>query len=167
MYVNKLWRTNFSFFFQGYELFREQQTLFRGSKWVHLPHKARLRQQAEEGRQCQVKRLVCLVYLCNIWGRILGRNWDKSLKRFPPCYSQSSLLTDFTTPFEQKGLKLVCNVNIVYRNLQFEHSQDYAQKPQLKYTCTFMNSASGSWDYSRFTNSVTDCWLVTNVYNHR
>ncbi len=26
-------------------------------------------------------------------GRILGRNWDKSLKSFPPCYSQSPLLT--------------------------------------------------------------------------
>ncbi len=25
------------------------------------------------------------------WGRILGRNPDKSLKSFPPCYSQSSL----------------------------------------------------------------------------
>ncbi len=28
--------------------------------------------------------------------RILGRNWDKSLKSFPPCYSLSPLLTDFT-----------------------------------------------------------------------
>ncbi len=25
------------------------------------------------------------------WGRILGRNWDKSLKSFPPCYSQSPI----------------------------------------------------------------------------
>jgi hypothetical protein len=31
-------------------------------------------------------------------GRILGRNWDKSLKSFPPCYSQSPLPTDFTLP---------------------------------------------------------------------
>jgi hypothetical protein len=31
-------------------------------------------------------------------GRILGRNWDKSLKSFPPCYSQSSLLMDFAPP---------------------------------------------------------------------
>jgi hypothetical protein len=31
-----------------------------------------------------------------ISGRILGHNWDKSLKSFPPCYSQSSLLKDFT-----------------------------------------------------------------------
>jgi hypothetical protein len=43
--------------------------------------------------------------LCNIacWGRILRRNWDKSLKSFPPCYSKSPLLTDFTRPLlEQK-----------------------------------------------------------------
>ncbi len=26
------------------------------------------------------------------WGVILGRNWDKSFKSFPPCYSQSPLL---------------------------------------------------------------------------
>ncbi len=31
-------------------------------------------------------------------GRILGRNWDKSLKVFPACYSQSPLLTGFTQP---------------------------------------------------------------------
>ncbi len=28
-------------------------------------------------------------------GRILGRNWDKSLKSFLPSYSQPPLLTDF------------------------------------------------------------------------
>ncbi len=32
------------------------------------------------------------------WGRILGGNWDKRLKSFPPCYSQSPLLKDFTPP---------------------------------------------------------------------
>ncbi len=31
-------------------------------------------------------------------GPILGRNWDKSLKSFPPCYSQTPQLTDFTRP---------------------------------------------------------------------
>jgi hypothetical protein len=31
-------------------------------------------------------------------GRILGHNCNKSLKSFPPCYSQSLLLTDFTPP---------------------------------------------------------------------
>ncbi len=33
-----------------------------------------------------------------IGGRILGSNLDKSLKSFPPCYSQSPILKDFTTP---------------------------------------------------------------------
>ncbi len=39
-------------------------------------------------------------------GRILGRNWGKSRKSFPPCYPQSTSLTDFTPspppPFDQK-----------------------------------------------------------------
>ncbi len=59
-------------------------------------------------------------------------------------YSQSPLLTDFIPPSppppSKSGLKLVCNVNIVYGNLMSENSQDYAQKP--KRNCTFMNSAS-------------------------
>ncbi len=41
-------------------------------------------------------------------------------KKFSSSYSQSSLLTDFTPPphpLEQSGLKLVCNVNIVYGEL--------------------------------------------------
>jgi hypothetical protein len=38
------------------------------------------------------------------------------------------------------GLKLVCNVKIVYGNLKYENSQDYAQKPQQN--CTIMNSRS-------------------------
>ncbi len=35
-----------------------------------------------------------LIYICTVFngGRILGRNWDKSLQSFPPCYSQSPLL---------------------------------------------------------------------------
>jgi hypothetical protein len=78
-------------------------------------------------------------------GRILGRNWNKSLKSFPPCYSQSPLLTVYyptPPPTRAKvGLKLVCNVNIVYRNLKPDNSQDYAKKPHRN--CTFMNSASG------------------------
>jgi hypothetical protein len=54
------------------------------------------------------KTNVCVVHR----GRIHGRNWDKS---FPPCYSQSLLLTDFTPPppLSKSGSKLVFNVNIV------------------------------------------------------
>jgi hypothetical protein len=48
---------------------------------------------------------------------------------FPPCYSQLTLLTDFTplSPHSpsKNELKLVCNVNIVYGNLKSEnYSQD-------------------------------------------
>ncbi len=77
-------------------------------------------------------------------GPILKRNWDKSLLSFPPCYSQSSLLKDFTPshPLSISGLKLVCNVNFVHKNPKSDHSQDYAQKPQRNYT--FMNSTSGN-----------------------
>jgi hypothetical protein len=59
-------------------------------------------------------------------GRILECNWDKSLKSFPPCYSQSPLLMDIPpAPHTGKsGLKLVCNVNIIY-----------AWKPQLSRLC--------------------------------
>ncbi len=70
-------------------------------------------------------------------GRILGRNWDKSLKSFPPSYSQSPLLTDFTPPLPPTfWAKVVLN-----GNLKSENSQDDAQKPQRNFT--FVNSASG------------------------
>ena len=51
-------------------------------------------------------------------------------KRF---YSPSSM--------SKSGLKLVCNVNIVYGTLKSDNSQDYAQEPQRN--CMFMNLASG------------------------
>ncbi len=47
---------------------------------------------------------------CYSWGRILERNWYKSLASFPPCYSQSPLLLPL--PLEHKWFKLVCNVNM-------------------------------------------------------
>jgi hypothetical protein len=62
-------------------------------------------------------------------GHILGRNWDKSLQSFPPCYAQSPLLTDFTPPPptppppSKIGLKMVGNVNIVNENPKSENSQ--------------------------------------------
>ncbi len=65
-------------------------------------------------------------------GRTLGRNWFKSLQSFPPCYSQSPLPTNpppHPHPLNQRDLKLVCHVNIVYGNLMSENSQYYAQRP--------------------------------------
>ncbi len=38
-------------------------------------------------------------------GRILGRNWDKSLEIFPTCYSQ------INPPLSESGLKLVCKTS--------------------------------------------------------
>jgi hypothetical protein len=78
-------------------------------------------------------------------GRILGRSWDKGLKSFPPCYSQSPLLMDFTPPPpppSKSGFILVCFVIIGYGNLKPENSPNYVQNPQQN--STFMNSASGS-----------------------
>jgi hypothetical protein len=75
-------------------------------------------------------------------GRILGRNWDKSLKSFPPYYSQFPLPKEFTPPpppLSKGGLKLV-NVNIVHGHLKSENSQVCGQEPQQN--CTFVNSAS-------------------------
>ncbi len=67
----------------------------------------------------------------HVKGQILGRNPDKSLKScVPPCYSQSPLLRDFTSPpplpLSKSGLKLVCNVNIAHGHLKYENSRDYA-----------------------------------------
>ncbi len=57
-----------------------------------------------------------IYYELSIRGQILGRNWDRSFKSFyPPRYSQSPLLTDFTY------------VSIVYRNLKSGNYQYYAQ----------------------------------------
>ncbi len=70
------------------------------------------------------------------WGQILGRNWDKSLKSFP----SSNIFYPHPPHLSKSGVKLVCNVNIVYGNLKSENPQDYDQKPQRN--CMFMNSAS-------------------------
>ncbi len=75
--------------------------------------------------------------------RILGRKWDKILGVFPLLFTVISTkgFSSPPPPPSKSGLKLVCNVNIVYGNLKSENSQDYAQKPQRNWT--LMNSASG------------------------
>ncbi len=68
----------------------------------------------------------------------------KVLRGFPlAIHSHLTVITRLYSPPPPSisGLKLVCNLNIVYGNLKSESSQDYAQKPQRN--CTFMNSASG------------------------
>ena len=81
----------------------------------------------------------------------------KSLKSFPPCYSQSTLITDPPPPLPSKnGLKLVCNVNIVYGKLKSDNSNDYTQKPQRN--CTFMNSALGEKRRAKFQ----EIWKCNN-----
>jgi hypothetical protein len=79
-------------------------------------------------------------------GRILGRNPDKSLNIFPPCYSQSPLQLCLEYTVKEKGGKPdrkpyplpYGGLRNPYRNPKSENSQDYAQKPLQ----TFMNSAS-------------------------
>jgi hypothetical protein len=71
-------------------------------------------------------------------GRILGRNWEKSLRSFPHSHLYKQIL--LPPPPSKSGVKLVCNIKIVYGNLKSENSQDYAQKPQRNHTS--MNPAS-------------------------
>jgi hypothetical protein len=58
-------------------------------------------------------------------------------------YSQSPILTDFSPlpppPPSKSGLKLVCNVNIVFGNLKSENSQDYKIMPRN------LNESVRSW----------------------
>jgi hypothetical protein len=87
-------------------------------------------------------------------GPMFGRNPDKSLKSFPPCYSQSTvqLCLEFSISsnsrnlikfllytVKEKGGKpdrkpypLSYGLRNPYRNLKSGSSQDYAQKPQRK-----------------------------------
>jgi hypothetical protein len=84
------------------------------------------------------------------WGRILGGNWDKSLMSFPHR--------------SKSGLKLVCNVKIVYGNLKSDNSQDYAQKP--KRNCTFMNSASVQRWVRRIRFTLWTLWHSICVWTY-
>ncbi len=103
-------------------------------------------------------------------GRTLGCNWDKGLKSFPPCYTQSPLLPP---PLSKSGLKLNCNENIVYGNLKSEKSQDFAQK--LQRNCTFMtlwmrssrlwmrSSRVSGWDLAEWFERLTANAVIATV----
>jgi hypothetical protein len=82
-------------------------------------------------------------------GRILGRIWDKSFESFPPCYSQSPLLTNFTPPPHPPWAKVVWNW-FVMSTLYAEISSMRILKimPRNFKNFTFMNSSSGTMDES-------------------
>jgi hypothetical protein len=97
---------------------------------------------------------------------MIGRNPDKNLKSFLPCYSQSTLQlcleiyisSKLTQPLKvsrvqlshtekekrgksaRKPYPLPYGLRNPYRNRKSESSQDHSQKPQRN--STFMNSAS-------------------------
>jgi hypothetical protein len=86
----------------------------------------------------------------------------------PLCSLRSSLLIYFTPPppLSKSGLKLVCNINIVYGNLKSENSKDYAQKPQRN--CTFMNSPSGQTSiffvfHSEYLTFTSVCYVLSTA----
>jgi hypothetical protein len=102
-------------------------------------------------------------------GWILGRNWDKSLKIFPPCYSQSPLLKDFIPPWSKSGLKLVCNGNIVYGNLKSDNSQVYGRKLN-EIVCSWIRLQVRFHSYTVFEPYIVR-WMAWNfidgVYEER
>ena len=71
-------------------------------------------------------------------GRILGRNWDKSLVSCPPCYSQSPLLTDLTQIF---GTELgVYNVNLLLCHLPLPDPPAFSLVPTFKESVGWLSS---------------------------
>jgi hypothetical protein len=91
---------------------------------------------------------------------------------------QASLLTDFTPypPFRKIGLKLACNVNIVYGNLKAENSQDYAQTSTKLHVHEFgfsvnakhADSCSGQWPPKHMLKNygIEIFDLLSNVCDH-
>jgi len=72
---------------------------------------------------------------------ILVRNWDKSIKSFPPCYSQSPLLRILLPPtLEHKWFEtgLLCK-HCIQKPQVWELSRLY---PEPHHICMLMNSAS-------------------------
>jgi hypothetical protein len=66
----------------------------------------------------------------------------KILKSFSSLLFTVTSTNGFYSPLllSRSGLKLVCNVNIVYGHLKSENFRDYVQKPQRN--CTLINSTS-------------------------
>jgi len=92
------------------------------------------------------------------WGRILGRNPDKSLKSFPPCYSESPLqlcLEISTSSNSRNLLQFLQCVTVHYKGERkkpwwFKKSK---QKPQV-------------WELSRLWPE-TSTWLCVHEFGFR
>ncbi len=74
-------------------------------------------------------------------GQILGHNWDKSLKSFPPCihnplYSRILPPTP-PPPLRKSSLKLVCNVNFVYGNIKLRTLRKWPETSMKLYVHEF------------------------------
>ncbi len=74
--------------------------------------------------------ILCFSCLCELWGGQICETAPEA----------EFLDVIGTKVLSKSGLKLVCNVKVVYGNHKSENFQDYTQKPQRN--CTFMNSAS-------------------------
>jgi hypothetical protein len=100
---------------------------------------------------------MCFEQLLQYRGRIFGRYLLQKSKEF----SSLLFIVIFTNGFylSKSGLKMVCNVNFVYGNLQFENSHDYAQKPQRN--CTFMHFAL-VYAQQLLSNIMSFCNLYTS-----
>ncbi len=92
---------------------------------------------ASEGGGCTRPpfTLVTLIYKVAVYAPA-----QRADNLYPKCTLWSPQQIGFTT-LSKNGIKLVCNVNIVYGNLKSENSQDNAQKQQPN--CPFMNYALG------------------------
>ncbi len=106
--------------------------------------------------KCYNVHLLLVFHSCGIpdmyRGRILGRNWDKSLKNVPPCNSQSPLLA-IPPPLRKRGLKLVWS--IVYANLKSENSQDYAIN---------LNEIASSWIRLQYSHILYSCKYPPSIF---
>ncbi len=80
-------------------------------------------------------------------GRILGRNWDKSLKRFPPCYLHTVSLTptsptDFI-PSSLSWAKVVWNWFVMYHCIRKPQVLEFLRLcPETSSNCTMLNYVS-------------------------
>ncbi len=106
-------------------------------------------------------------------GRILGRNWDKSLESFPPCYSQSPLVTVPPT-LSKSGLKLVCNVTLYPESLRTLKIMPRNLNDIVRSCIQLQDRRGGGWQREcrlygitkRFTHENDVLWERERVKGH-